>query len=312
MEVFRAVMLAGSVKGAATLLHVSQPAASKLLSAAERRSGLRLFERVKGRLVATQAAHQLYTEIETVWQAVARVQDMSRELARPRGGSLYLAASSRFCTFLLPTAVTRLFSSLEALDIRVEMVMPHLVQQALITGIADLGIIMRPSVHPSLIAARSYTCGLVCVMPLDHRLASRKLIKPADLNGERLIGFSKTPVFGDILERVYDGVLDEEAKIELEVSSGPIACWFAQAGGGIAVLDETTVAGHPFPGLVARPLCPSPQVDVHIMRNASRKMSHAADAFCAIFDDVWKTYVPIGSSGTICSGLVRRTRITTR
>lgn len=292
MEVFRAVMVAGSVKGAATLLHVSQPAVSKLLSAAERRSGLRLFERVKGRLVATQAAHRLYAEIETVWKAVSRVQDISRELARPRGGSLYLAASSRFCTFLLPTAVTRLFASVEGLNVRVEMVMPHLLHEALIAGIADLGIVMCPPTHPSLVAARSYTCRLVCVMPQSHRLATRRRVNPSDLKGERLIGFSKAPVLGDILERVYEGVLDDDVQIQLEVSSGPIACWFSQAGGGIAILDETTIAGQPFPGLVARPLSHSPLVDVHIMRHAHRPMSHAAHAFCDVFDEVWKTYVP--------------------
>ena len=46
MEVFRAVMLTGSIRGAAEVLHVSQPAVSKLLAHAARQSRLVLFERV--------------------------------------------------------------------------------------------------------------------------------------------------------------------------------------------------------------------------------------------------------------------------
>lgn len=59
MEVFRAVMFSGGVNSAAELLHVSPPAVSKVLAQAARASGLVLFERVKGRLIATPEAHQL-------------------------------------------------------------------------------------------------------------------------------------------------------------------------------------------------------------------------------------------------------------
>ena len=52
IEVFRAVMITGSVSGAARLLHVSIPAVSRLLSHTESRLGFLLFERVKGRLHA--------------------------------------------------------------------------------------------------------------------------------------------------------------------------------------------------------------------------------------------------------------------
>ena len=53
MEVFRAVMLTGGVGGAAQLLHVSQPAISKVLAQAQKQAGFALFERVKGRLLPT-------------------------------------------------------------------------------------------------------------------------------------------------------------------------------------------------------------------------------------------------------------------
>ena len=50
IEVFRAVMITGSIRGAAQLLFVSQPAVSRLLSHTEARVGFPLFERIRGRL----------------------------------------------------------------------------------------------------------------------------------------------------------------------------------------------------------------------------------------------------------------------
>jgi DNA-binding transcriptional LysR family regulator len=290
MEIFRAVMLTGTVKGAGALLNISQPAASKLLALAERRSGLRLFERVKGRLTPTPEAHQLYPEIEAVWKTVAKARDVSRELAHPRGGSLRLVASVRFCTFLLPTTVTQLFNQYPDLGVRVEMIMPHMLNDALLNGIADLGVTMLPGEHPNLVTVRSYSCGVACAVPASHPLAKKKRLRPADLKGQRLIAVSKSPPFGQLIEQVFGEYLND-AHIHVETNSAPAACWLAQAGAGIAVLDTATVAGQTFAGIVARPLVPSPSAEVRILRNAYRPLSKVGEAFCEAFEQVWKQYV---------------------
>ena len=56
IEVFRAIMMAGSISGAGRMLHVSQPAVSRVLALTETRLGYPLFERAKGRLLPTPEA----------------------------------------------------------------------------------------------------------------------------------------------------------------------------------------------------------------------------------------------------------------
>jgi DNA-binding transcriptional LysR family regulator len=75
MEVFRAVMLTGSISGAAKMLYVSQPAVSKLITYIESRLSFRLFDRVNNRLIATAEAHTLYREVERVYQAALAVKE---------------------------------------------------------------------------------------------------------------------------------------------------------------------------------------------------------------------------------------------
>ena len=88
IEVFRAVMVTGSISGAARLLAVSQPAISRLLAYTEDRLGLKLFERIKGRVQPTPEARRLFAEVDQVHQGVLRVNNLAQELReRGTGGS---------------------------------------------------------------------------------------------------------------------------------------------------------------------------------------------------------------------------------
>ena len=85
IEVFRAVMTAGSVTGAAQLLYTSQPTVSRELARMEQLLGYALFERVQGRLRATARALLLWDEVRRSWQGLERVIDRAVELGRPQG-----------------------------------------------------------------------------------------------------------------------------------------------------------------------------------------------------------------------------------
>src|SRR3954471_3643596 len=80
IEVFRAVMVAQSISGAAKALHVSQPAVSRLISYTEQRVRLTLFERIKDRLYPTPEARRLFEEVGAVYNSVQRVNQVAEEL----------------------------------------------------------------------------------------------------------------------------------------------------------------------------------------------------------------------------------------
>jgi hypothetical protein len=66
------------------------------------------------------------------------------------------------------------------------------------------------------------------------------------------------------------------------------ACWQAQAGGGVAVVDRAAVAGNTFRDLVVRPFETRERLVVSILRNRYRPLSRVQRAFCSVFDGVWK------------------------
>jgi DNA-binding transcriptional LysR family regulator len=287
MEVFRAVMLTGGVNGAAELLHVSQPAVSKLLAHAARQTGLTLFERVKGRLVPTPEAQQLYQEIEALWRGVDRVRDVTRSLAQPETGTLRLAVSASIAPWLAPRALAQLYETYPHLKSRVEVLVAPIMVDALLERSIDLAVGLLPNDHPNLVTVKSYQCALACAMRDDHPLAAKASLRPADLIGHRVITSPASTPYGGSLQRAY-GRWGAGLDLDIEVRSATTACWFAQAGTGVAVVDQAAVAGQSFSGLAIRPFRSSERLEVRIIRDRYRPMSVIHEAFCRAFDSVWR------------------------
>lgn len=283
IEAFRAVMTAGTVRGAAALLGVSEPAISKLLALAERRTGLRLFDRSKGRLVPTPEARTLHQEVDFLWRRVERVQDTVRSLGNPTAASLSVSVSPSLAQ-LVPPVLNQLFNRIPELKYRVTVLAPGELVAEVAEGGADLGVALAPPRHPGLIELARYECGLVCVMPTGHPLARRRVVRKADLSDCRLITIERS---SGVLERAF-----ADLDVSMELRSGPIACWFVQAGVGVALVDAAVVGTRSYAGIVARPFRPSPTIEVLVLRNAARPLSRTAERFCSLFDQAWKRHLP--------------------
>jgi len=207
MEVFRAVMLTGSIADAAKLLHLSQSAISKMLSHTQQRTRLKLFERVKGRLVATSEAQRLYAEIERLWHSVEKVHTLSRELADPDKGNLYIAASPSLGMTVVPHSVADTVK--ERPDLRVKVILPltHALLDAVADKTVDIGITTFEVNHPSIRVHARFECPLVCMMAPSHPLAGKDAIHPHDLIGHRLISVPLQELYGIDEARVYGEAL---------------------------------------------------------------------------------------------------------
>ncbi len=287
LEVFRHVMQTGTVKGAAAVLRVSDAAASKLLSTAERRMGIVLFERARGRLVPTPEARRLYEDVQQLWERVDRIESLTQSLAKPLGGTLNLAISPSFGVTVVPRSATRLLKQMPGLTINVDLLIPQLMLQSVLEGSADIAVSMNQRIHPSIEVIERFSCGLVCVMPKSHPLVGRKTIRPVDLISHPVVSFPQALDYGLTDEALF-GSRKAQISPRLNVRSGQTACWFSLAGAGLAIVDAAAVAGHPFPGLEIRPYRCDARVEIFLLRHKDRPLSLAAKQFCDSFRLTWK------------------------
>lgn len=120
LEVFLAVVNAGSISAAARRLDFSQPTVSQQMKSLERIIGVELFTREGGRVELTAAGRTLQAYAESTLSAWHDVRDRVRESARQDEAiSLSIGAFPSANALLLPTALGRMVLDDPRLEVRV-------------------------------------------------------------------------------------------------------------------------------------------------------------------------------------------------
>lgn len=275
IEVFRAVMLTGSISAAAKLLYVSQPAISRLLSHTEQRLGFALFRRTKGRLYPTPEARRMLAEVNSVYEGIERVNEIAEDLAANRTGSLRVSCSPNLGQTVLPRAIARFRLAHPEVRIVVRTQIPANMLRALLSGQAELGVSTMPLTHPNLEARVLARNPIVALVPEGHRLAGRSAVRPADLAGEALIGYSDDVPFGLLIREMFGGEADQP-DFSVQVEQAHVARALAQAGAGIALVDAMTVFGQSWPDIVAVPVKTRITASAHIFHVETEPLSRLA------------------------------------
>src|SRR3989440_10965990 len=85
IEVIRAVMVTGTIGGAAKLLNVSAPGISRLVKYTEKSLGIRFFQRQNGRYFPTPEAQNIFEQINGVYK---KVDDLTEIISKIGHGAL--------------------------------------------------------------------------------------------------------------------------------------------------------------------------------------------------------------------------------
>jgi len=275
IEVFRFVMLTGSITDAARALGVSQPGITRMMRHVESRLGMAQFVRRRGRLVATAEAQTLYREVQRVYQGVQAVQDAAVRLKRGAGGSLRILSSPNMGLELVPRALARLSSEFPDVRLSVEVVSAADMLARLLTRGAEIAISSIALDHPLLDTVPLGEWELVCLVPPKHRLLSIERPKIADMLQHRLVSFGVDTAQGAVIRSWFDerGI---SPNVTAEVRSGHLACALVQAGLGIAFVDNVTAHSFRSDGLATRLVEESPHFAISAITGADVPPSIAA------------------------------------
>lgn len=236
LEAFRAVILTGSVTGAADMLHLTQPTVSKLLAELEYRTGLTLFDRVRQRLVPRPEAHSLFQRVDKTFAALEEVTRDARRLAHGQSGHLRIVAMPAFGLSVLPRAVGAFLRERPDVTVDFNIRASTYVTEWVANRQADLGFATATPVSSGVTLAQFERLQGVCVLPADHRLAGQAVIRPKDLDGERFVSFGRESAFRHLIDEVFrvEGVA---RRIVIEVGYAAAACSLVAADVGVAIVD---------------------------------------------------------------------------
>ncbi len=281
IEVFRAVMATGSTVDAARLLHVSQPGVSRMIRYLESRLDVPLFERIRGRLVATPEAVTLHTEIERVYRGVQHVQDVAAHLRFGAHATLRVLASANTALELVPGAIAKLVRRYPQTSVQFEAVPTREIVKQLVAEEADLAISSAAVDHPALAVHEIGRWALLCAVPATGPGARASPTRVADAVRAGVITYSpeapQSPFIEALLQR--HGVVPVP---RVEVRSGFAACSLVAAGVGVAFVDDLSARAHRRDGVRFIPVPRAPRFPLYRIANANRPPSISATAFVAL------------------------------
>ncbi|TJV00296.1 MAG: LysR family transcriptional regulator, partial [Mesorhizobium sp.] len=189
LEVFIAVMRAGTVTAAARMLNISQPALSQILLHTEDELGFTLFERVKGRLRPTPEALEIFPDAERLSAGLDGLRRKTTDLRLGRTGLVRVAASPPPAMAILPRAFTAFRAQHPDMLLRSHSAPIAAIVDMLRAGDASLGVAMDDRLPPDIEAEVIGSVGFACLLPRGHALQKKTELTLADLVGQELISY---------------------------------------------------------------------------------------------------------------------------
>lgn len=282
LEAFRTVMVSGSMTLAAELLQVSQPAVSRLIRDLEETLELRLFRREGNRLIPGAEAQRLFTEVDRFYKGIQRVEQVADDLKSMRTGTLRIASMTALGISVVTEAVRRFSHARPGVRISLDVRNSLSTLELTAANQVDIGFVqILGAEYPGVEVVPLPSVDAVCVLPSDHRLARKKVVKLQDLAGCSLIALSPDNPMRLRLETAL-GTAGITCEYPLEATLAHSACTLVGGRIGLAVLDPFTATYTKFAGAVWRPLVPSIPFQASMVFPAHQQRSKLVNDFVSV------------------------------
>ena len=280
-EVFLAVAKAGSFRGAAEAMHLSQPALSQHVAEMERELGTRLFDRLGRKVALTEAGRVLEEHAHRLFASLASAREAVADLSGLKRGSLVLGASTTPGIYVLPGMIAAFQGKYPGVALSLRIGNSALIEEQIRGNELDLGVVGG---HPLRLGEECVAAGLldelVLIVPPDHPWARRREIQPSRLERERLLVREEGSATRQVTERALQRV-GGHIKASMELGHTEAIKQAVIAGLGIAFVSIHAIRGELAVGRLRAIRLKGLRIQrhFHIIHNEARTLSTSARAF---------------------------------
>ncbi|WP_144139313.1 LysR family transcriptional regulator [Paraburkholderia sp. BCC1884] len=278
IEVFRALMTAGSVTKAADLLFTSQPTVSRELARLEQVIGFALFERAHGRLRPTASALALFDEIKRAYVGLERVASTAASLREFQGGQLSVIALPAFSHSILPGASKRFHDAQPDASVSIATQESPFLEEWLTAQRYDLGLTEHGAPPAGTRLTPLLEVDEVCVLPDGHPLLTRHVIELQDFADQPFISLSPNDSYRIQIDEAFAQAGIARRQI-IETPTAVSVCSFVRQGLGVAIVNPLTALDFAGRHLHIRPLALSLPFRVSVIQPEHRPSHPLAAAF---------------------------------
>jgi len=290
IELVEAILRTGSITEAAHHVHISQPAASKLLASVEAQLGYRLFDRVKGRLHPTPEARILEPRFRNLIAELSVLRKLAHNLNHDQQRQFRIGATPALGLGLLPRVIRKVNESQPRVTFDLYTHHSDELVSKLQTRELDIAVTLDANTRPGIRQIPVGQTELVFV-------SRTEIPNPVSLNAlpdEPFIALDASDPSSQILKQALStGAMT--LPVSSRVQTHYVAFAMVEAGCGNTIIDHITARSMDKPGLYISRLNPTLRVPVNALVPASDPLSVQHDL---VLDAIRVTCRTLGSGET--------------
>ncbi|SLN48160.1 HTH-type transcriptional activator CmpR [Aquimixticola soesokkakensis] len=276
IEVLRAVMLAGTIKGAADLLNVSSPGISRLIRHLEDSLGLRLFERKAGLFVPAEEARAIFEMVHQVYRQVENLNESVAALRKGEDVGVAFACAPSIAQFIAARSIRGIRTRFPDLAIDLNILKIEEMVDYLLLEKGEFVVMSSLTNNAALESAELAVGRVVAIMPDDHPLAAQPVVSVQDLVNYPIVGVDPKDPYGRILAAPFTNAgLDVPYSMRGRFAQSVVS--LVRHGLGVALIDEFSVAEVYMPGVARRALVEGGEITAYVVTKKGRQMSSFAE-----------------------------------
>ncbi|NBV38805.1 MAG: LysR family transcriptional regulator [Verrucomicrobia bacterium] len=211
LKIFRDLVDNESFSKAAKLNSITQSAVSQQLRSMEKHFNVLIVDRSQKQFRLTREGRSLYEASRDILNRYEEVSSEMQEMRKVVSGTVHVSTIVSIGLHELPPYVKRFMQEYPHVNVRIEYRRSNLVYEDVFSSTADFGLVAYPQKYRQVEIIPFMEDQLVAICAPKHKLAGKKEIELADLQGCRFIGFDQDIPTRKALDQFF-----REQRIELE------------------------------------------------------------------------------------------------
>ncbi len=278
IEVFQAVITAGSLSEAALFFGVSQPAVSRLVADFEAQVGFLLFQKSGRTLQATPEAWLLLEEVRRAYSGLDRVREAATAIRDFRDGKLDLIATPAAVRQMAPELIKCFSDKYPKIAVSLEVQGVDRTLDSAAGGGHDFAMTGGHMADGSLECLTLAVTEAVCLVPETHR----SVICPQDLEGEPFVSYRADAGQRNRIDAVFAAA---NVKRSMQFEARTTDAIYRMVGLGVSIVGWTGIDRQIMSGTRAVPFEPRLLYQLNMLWTRHKPMTAAATAFLAMVKD---------------------------
>lgn len=255
LQLFRNIVVTGSLSEAAERQNLSPSAASRMLGQLEAQVSLQLFSRSRRNLELTEEGALFYRQIANTLDGIEEIPLIARSLKSRSRRWLSVVTAAPLANGLVVPTIARLKRAGVELECTLHVENRFEIESKVAARGYNIGMISLP-VQNAIIPIDIMPIlrsRLVVLMPVGHRFATQDDIRLQDLAEEPLITLGAGQRWRERLDEVM-GQSGLRPEIAFETGSSLVAVEMVRQGLGLTLIDPMVLTPALMQGLAMRPL----------------------------------------------------------